>query len=84
MAQITTLATTENGLNSRVIINTNFDNLNTELETATTDIGTLETTVNTGALAGTSGTPSGTNKFVTDDDTSAVPTPNKVARYDSA
>lgn len=84
MATITTLATTENWLNSRVIINTNFDNINTELETATTDIWALETTVNTGALAGTSGTPSGTNKFVTDDDTSAVPTPNKVARYDSA
>jgi hypothetical protein len=71
MATINTLATTENGLDSRVIINDNFSGINTELETASTDIDTLEATVNTGALAGTSGTPSGTNNFVTDDDTTA-------------
>lgn len=35
------------------------------------------------ALAGTSGTPSGSNKFVTNDDTSSTPVANKVVRFDS-
>lgn len=35
------------------------------------------------ALAGTSGTPSSSNKYVTDADTTATPTANKVARFDS-
>lgn len=33
------------------------------------------------ALAGTSGTPSSSNKYVTNDDTSSTPVANKVARY---
>lgn len=33
------------------------------------------------ALVGTSGTPSASNKYVTNDDTSATPVANKVARY---
>lgn len=36
------------------------------------------------ALQGTSGTPSNTNRYVTNDDTSATPTANKVVRYDAA
>ena len=35
------------------------------------------------ALAGTSGTPSATNKFVTNDDTSSTPVASKVVRYNS-
>lgn len=35
------------------------------------------------ALAGTSGTPSTSNKYVTDADTTSTPTANKVARFDS-
>ena len=35
------------------------------------------------ALVGTSGTPSSSNKYVTNDDTSVVNTPNKVVRFDS-
>ena len=35
------------------------------------------------ALVGTSGTPSSSNKFITDNDSTATPTANKVVRYNS-
>lgn len=41
----------------------------------------VPTTWENDALAGTSGTPSASNKYVTNDDTSATPVANKVARY---
>jgi len=36
------------------------------------------------ALVGTAGTPSSSNKYVTNDDTSSTPSANKVVRYDSS
>jgi len=47
MASITTLASTENWTDSRIIINDNFTNLNVDLVAAEWDISQLQTDVNT-------------------------------------
>jgi hypothetical protein len=46
--------------------------------------GRLPTQSENDALAGTSGTPSGTNKYVTNDDTSAISSAWKVVRFDGS
>lgn len=51
------------------------------LGAGTDELGIATDTV--GALAGTSGTPSASNKFVTNDDTAATPAASKVTRFKS-
>jgi hypothetical protein len=46
--------------------------------------GRVPTQAENDALVGTSGTPSTSNKYVTNDDTTATPTANKVVRYNSS
>ena len=54
------------------------DNRVPTINTSTITAGMVE------ALAGTSGTPSTSNKYITNEDTTATPTANKVVRYSAS